>query len=428
MKKIIFCCWLFFSSTSLAEKLNIIGDAETENVIKDFITPLIKAANLKPSNLVIRIVADPSINAFVAGGSNVFINTGLIIKFADDPNILYGVMAHEIAHIYAGHLIASRHEMDNMNKVAIGGTILGLASILAGAVDAGVAIATASTTTARQNMLSYSRMHETEADKIAVNLLYKTQNNGQGLIKLFKYLSNTERMYDINPYSITHPLSAERIASVENSIKAKLSKFSDNITPQTRFEFKRIATKLDAFLNNPNSVIKKYRDNDYALSIGYFRSGQLDKASLLLDQVIAKEPNNPYLWELKGQYYFENGKFIDARQYYQKALQYLPKDKIFKIELAAVKINMAKGPADKELLNSAISLLKQATAEQNDVVAYFMLSRAYGKLGEVYFYQEEYERSKKLANKVLKMTAPTSREYLRASDIIELLKSSKKDG
>ncbi len=427
---------IFLSSTVFAKGIQIISDAETENIIKDFITPLIKAANLNPNNFVIRIVSDPEINAFVAGGSNVYINTGLIIKFSDDPNILYGVMAHEIAHIYAGHLIALRGELDNMSKVAIGGTILGLATILAGAGDAGAFIATASTSGAMQNMLSYSRMHETEADKIAVNLLYKTHKNGQGMIKLFKYLSNTERMYDINPYAITHPLSAERIASVENAIKNKLNKFGDNISLQNRTEFKRIANKLEAFLANPEAVIKKFQSNDYAASIGYFRIGQLSKAVTLLDKVLVKEQNNPYLWELMGQYYFENGNFVQAQQYYKKALQYIPGEKIFKIELAAAKINMANGPQDKELLNSSISLLKQVTAQRNDLMAYFMLSRAYGKLGEqgrailalaeFYFYQGEYDRSQKLANKVLKIFPSSSREYLRASDILELLQTEKR--
>jgi predicted Zn-dependent protease len=437
MKKIIFfILLLLFSNIVFARGMQIITDAETENVIKEFITPLIRAANLNVSNIEIRIVNDPEINAFVTNGTNVFINTGLIIKFKEDPNVLYGVMAHEIAHIYAGHLIAKRGEYENMSTMAIGGTILGLASILAGAPEAGALIASAATTGAVQNMLKYSRIHETEADKIAVELLYKTHNNGQGLIKLFKYLSSTERMYDINPYAITHPLSYERIASVENAIKSKLSGFGNNITPKTKFEFIRIANKLEAFLTSPSSVIKKFRNNNYAESIGYFRIGKLSKASSLLDKVIAEEPNDPYLWELKGQYYYENGIFNEAERYYEKALRYLPNDKIFKVELASVKINMAKGAQDKVLLNSAISLLKQVTAQRNDLIAYYMLSLAYGKLGdktrailalaEYYFYQGETERSQKLANKVLKMTPKSSREYLRASDIIEFIKTNQR--
>ena len=253
------------------------------------------------------------------------------------------------------------------------------------------------------------------------------------MIRFFQYMSQRDRAIEPDPYAITHPLSNERIASIKNAIKDKLGKFGDNITPSIRFNFKRMAVKLDAFLASPGDVILKYKNDKYGSSIGYFRSGQLKTASNLLDQVIAKEPNNPYLWELKGQYYFENGIFSDSSQYYQKALNSLPRDNLIKIELASAKINLAKGPGDAGLLKSAVKLLNQVTAIQSDnVMAYFMLSRAYGALGDqaraisaladYYFYQGNYGKSQILANKVLKMTSPESREYIRANDIVEYTK------
>ena len=436
MKKLLLCLILFCASSSLADSFQIIRDSEIENNLKAFMEPLVKAAKLNPQNINIIILADPSLNAFVTNGTDMFINSGLIIKFADDPNVLYGVMAHEIAHIYAGHLVHKRQEHENMSNVAMAGTVLGLASALAGAPDAGAFIGLGSMQSAQRGILQYSRAHETEADKIAVDLLYKTHNNGLGLIKFFQYISQRDRSIKPDPYAITHPLSNDRIASVRNSIKDKLSQFGDNITPQIRFEFKRMAVKLEAFLGAPDEIIRKYKNNDYALAIGYFRYGKLKQAITLLDKVIAQEPNNPYLWELKGQFCFDNGIFDQANQYYQKALKYVPNDSLIKVELAAAKINLAKNANDTILLNSAVSLLNQVTArQQNNIMAYFMLSLAYGKLGdqskailalaEYYFYIGGYEKSRILANKVLKMTSPTSREYLRASDIIDFAKSQK---
>ncbi len=436
MKKLLLSIILFFATTCLADSFRILRDSEIENNLKAFMAPLVKAAKLNPQNINIIILADPSLNAFVTNGTDMFINSGLIIKFADDPNVLYGVMAHEIAHIYAGHLTHKRQEYENMSKVAMAGTVLGLASVLAGAPDAGAFIGVGSMQAAERGMLQYSREHETEADKIAVELLYKTHNNGLGLIKFFQYMSQRDRAINPDPYAITHPLSNDRIASIRSSIQEKLSKFGDNITPQIRFEFKRMATKLEAFLASPDNVIRKYKNNDYGLAIGYFRYGKFKQAIALLDKVIAQEPNNPYLWELKGQFCFDNGMFSQANQYYQKALKYIPNDPLMKIELAAAKINLAKGLSDKLLLNEAISLLDQVTAVQpNNVMAYFMLSLAYGKLGnqskailalaEYYSYIGALEKSRILANKVLKMTSPTSREYLRASDIIDFVNSQK---
>lgn len=435
IKKFLILTVILIANVTFAkEKISLISDAETENYIKALVTPLVKVAKLNPENITIRIINDPELNAFVTNGTNIFINTGLIIQFADDPNVLYGVLAHELAHIYAGHLTKMRRQYDDMSNFAVGGTILGIASALAGSPSAGSFIGLGSMQMAQSNILQYSRENETEADKLAVDFLYKTHNNGSGLIKFFQYVSQRDRSFKPDPYAITHPLSIERIASIKNSIKEKLGKFGDNITPKMKFELKRIATKLEAFLTKPQSVIKKFKNNTYALSIGYFRSGQLSIADSLLEQVIKNEPNNPYLWELKGQFYFENGKLKESEQYYKKALGYLPQDNIIKLELAAAQLNQGKGPQDSVILNSAIKYLNQIVTKQNDnILAYFMLARAYGTLGEnakamislaeYYFYQGEFGKSHVLAAKVINTAPKGSKEYIRAQDIIEFAKT-----
>ncbi|MGB4191175.1 MAG: M48 family metalloprotease [Rickettsiales bacterium] len=433
-KKLILFFSIIIANISYAEdQFRIIGDAETENYLKSLVTPLVKAAKLNADNVVIRIVADSELNAFVAGGMNIFINTGLIIKFADDPNVLYGVIAHELAHIYAGHLTKTRGKYEDMSKVAMAGTILGVAAVLAGS-PAGIVLGAGSAQAAQRNILQYSRANETEADKIAVDLLYKTHNNGSGLIKFFQYVSQRDREFRPDPYSITHPLSNERISSVKNAIKEKLGKFGDNITPQMKFELKRIAVKLEAFLTKPTDVINKYKNNNYGLSIGYFRSGKLQEADSLLQKVINDEPNNPYLWELRGQYYLENGKFAKANDFYQHALKLLPNDNIIKLELATTQFNSAKQSNDRSVMNTTVKLLDQILAKENDnLTAYFLLSRTYGLLGnnqkailalaEFYFYQGSYFKSKILATKILKLAPVDSKDYIRAQDIIEISKN-----
>jgi len=438
LKRIFFIITLLFAHFTLAlEKINLITDAETENYIKNIVSPLARVANISPDNISIRIINDPDLNAFVTNGANIFVNTGLIIQFADDPNVLYGVLAHELAHVYAGHLTKMRRQYEDASKYAAVGTILGLAASVfaSNSVPLGTAVGAGSMQMAQSNILKFSRENETEADKIAVDFLYKTHNNGNGLIKFFQYVSQRDRSFKPDPYAITHPLSIERIASIKSSIKEKLGKFGDNVTPQMKIELKRIAVKLESFLNKPQAVIKKFKNDNYALSIGYFKSGQLSKAVGLLDTVLKKEPNNPYLWELLGQFYFENGRLKEAETNYKKALSYLPQDNIIKLELASSMVNQGKGPQDSIILNSAISLLNQIIVKENDnVMAYFMLSRAYGylkentkammALAEFYFYQGEYPKSEVIAGKVIQMASKKSKEYIRAQDIIEYARSS----
>ncbi len=86
---------------------SLIRDAEIEDTLRVYTDPLLVAAGLRPEDIDIYIVGDDSVNAFVAGGQNIFVHTGLILA-ADNPNEVIGVLAHETAHIAGGHLVRSR--------------------------------------------------------------------------------------------------------------------------------------------------------------------------------------------------------------------------------------------------------------------------------------------------------------------------------
>ena len=99
---------------------SILRDAETELLLHDMATPLIRAAGLDPRNVSVVLVGDMSINAFVAGGQAVYINAGLINE-AGSALEVQGVIAHELGHVTGGHVIN-----DGGAKAAQGISILSL--------------------------------------------------------------------------------------------------------------------------------------------------------------------------------------------------------------------------------------------------------------------------------------------------------------
>ena len=52
---------------------SLIRDTEIENYLKEWAAPVIKAADLDPESVNIILVQDNNINAFVAGGQNIFL-------------------------------------------------------------------------------------------------------------------------------------------------------------------------------------------------------------------------------------------------------------------------------------------------------------------------------------------------------------------
>ena len=87
-----------------AQKMTYIRDAEIEGIIKTFSEPLFLAAGVEPSAVEIYIVNNRMLNAFVAGGQNLFVTTGLLAT-VEDPDQLIGVIAHETGHLAGGHLV-----------------------------------------------------------------------------------------------------------------------------------------------------------------------------------------------------------------------------------------------------------------------------------------------------------------------------------
>ncbi|HET7594701.1 MAG TPA: M48 family metalloprotease, partial [Stellaceae bacterium] len=101
-------CVLLASSVVLAgraraQEVSILRDAEIENIIRAYATPIFNAAGLDPAAVHVYIVNDPTLNSFVAGGQNLFMNSGTILR-SETPNQLVGIIAHETGHISGGHL------------------------------------------------------------------------------------------------------------------------------------------------------------------------------------------------------------------------------------------------------------------------------------------------------------------------------------
>ena len=91
-----FCMALVMVSAGASAKgISIIRDTEIENTIRVFSAPIFDAAGLNAADISIHIVNDPSLNAFVAGGQRLFMNTGLLMR-ADDASEVIGVSAPDI--------------------------------------------------------------------------------------------------------------------------------------------------------------------------------------------------------------------------------------------------------------------------------------------------------------------------------------------
>ena len=314
------------SSAAKSTAKYFIIDAELQEHLNSLAQPILIKAGLPPEALKIFIIKDDSIGAFVTPGMKLFIHTGLIMR-TKAPSQLLGVLAHEIGHIAAGHLIRRRDAIEDSQKITAIGLVLG--SLAAATTQSGeVAAATAfGTQNARINsLLKFSRSQENAADQAAVNYLIATDTSPIGMLEFLRTLEKEESLVidRRSQYASTHPHTHDRINFVKNQIDL-YPDLSPRLDAQKRDRHDRVIAKLIGFLTKPEETFRKYpRSNTtiaarYAQAIAFYKEANLAKAVTELDHLITLEKQNPYFWELKGQILLEQNEKELARSAYEKA-------------------------------------------------------------------------------------------------------------
>jgi predicted Zn-dependent protease len=424
------------SSAAFAQGRSLIRDAEIEATIRDFATPLFHAAGLDPDAIDIYIVKDDTLNAFVAGGQNLFLHTGLLLR-TRDPLELIGVMAHETGHIAGGHLARTADAIESASKLALVSTILGVAAAVAtGNAGAGAAVALGGGNVAQRSFLEYSRGQESSADHAALSYLDQTGQSAKGLDEFLRTLSGQELLSAArrDPYLNTHPLSQDRISAVD----AHLADSPYRDKPATEDQIRRHArmvAKLYAFLKTPAQTFRKYPDTDtglparYARAIAYYEIPDFDKALAEIRALIRDYPEDPYFHELEAQILFESGRPAEALPAYEAAHRLDPKSGQIEVLLARCLLALNDPAADER----AVRHMESAIQTEDDwSSAWREMAIAYGRVGRIgdsalalaeQFAREnkwrEAEGQAKRAQAQLPQGSPAS---LRALDLEELAK------
>lgn len=372
---------------SQVQAQGLIRDAEIEHTIRVYATPLLLAAGLPPEDINLHLVKAKELNAFVSRGQQIFISTGLLSR-AEHPGQVRGVIAHEIGHITGGHLARLEGAIADAQDQALIGTILGLAlGALAGSGGAAAAGTAAAQDIAFKNLLKFTRVQERSADQVAINLLNRSRLSARGLLEFFEVLQGQELLHRSrqDPYAITHPLTRDRIAFVEQAV-AKSPYSNVEVPSALRARHDRMVGKLDGFLNQTVRTLRDYKADDpsvkarYARSIAYYRDAHMDKALPLIDGLIKQAPDDPWFQELKGQMLFENSRIAEALPYYEAANRLQPDEPLLLVGLAHVQIELNQ----PDMTERARDNLEQALRKDRYMpLAWRLAAVSYGRDGKL---------------------------------------------
>lgn len=419
--------------TSQAFSQSLIRDAEIEGYLREFTDPILEAANLRPEDVSIYIINDNSLNAFVANGQNIHLNTGLIME-TETPSQLIGVIAHETGHIEGGHGVRRIEDIKVASRPAMLSVGLGILAIAAGAGEAGAALIASSQQFAYLNFAVHTRVQEASADQAALRYLEATGRSPAGLLEFFENFrdaslyNNSERY----KYFYTHPLPSERIEALRiGAERTGLMNVPDSAEEIDKLE--RMKAKLVGFLAYPQEVNARYPKEDqtvparYARAISALQNSFTATAVSETESLIAEEPNNPYFHELLGQIYYESGQVDKAVAPNERALELAPNEPLLMINLA-ISLNAREAEGD---LDRAADLLTVALSrEPENAFAWYELSvirEKQGKRGEALlataeqaFHYGDCNRALSFSMRAQDELEDSGRAYLRASDITKI--------
>jgi predicted Zn-dependent protease len=432
------------------QKLAILRDTETEQLLRDYSRPILHVAGLEKQNIQVTIINEPVFNAFVADGHRIFVNHGALMQ-SETPNQIIGVLAHETGHLAGGHLARLREQLAQAQTQMIIGMLLGAGALVAGArsgvggvgmADAGAATLTGSQNMVMHSLLSYQRQQEESADRAGVKFLTATGQSAKGMYDTFKRFSNDSLFSarGADPYFMSHPMPAERVAALEEI--ARTSPYWDKKDdPALQLRHDMMRAKISGFLERPDTVYRRYPLSNTSLPARYARAittylhGDLNNALTQIDALIQTQPNNPYFYELRGQALTDGGRPAEAIPALRKAVALSNNAPLIEILLGQALV----GADNKAYTEEAITILRNAMARETEQpIGYTQLAMAFARKGDLAeadlasaqaaFLRGDNKTARDLASRAKTRFAVGTPGWVKADDIVSAkLPAGKKD-
>ena len=428
---IVFFCFFVHSSVAL----EIIRDEELEKFTKELTSELLIDINLNVEDINFYFINNKEINAFVTGGKNIFINTGLITK-ADDYREYQAVIAHELSHIIGGHIFNTSTELANLSNKALPVYLLGIIGIFAGSADTAITSIMLGQASVQDGFTYYSRNQEASADQAAINLMCSNNIDASYLISFLEKLDRKtlDSISNYNYYRSTHPPLDSRKEWINISLNNKNCEFDDSRFLQEKFNL--LKSKLTAFTHSKQEVITIYNGDSnvdlYANAIISYLSGNHSDSLEILNKLINREPNNPYFRELLGEIYFAKGDFNNAIINQSIAIDLIkePSDLYFMMigsYLITLEDQISKYDGIKNLKKSIF-------INPKNTYSWYLLARAYAETdnlplanyatAERYYLIGERGLALEFAQKSINSIEKNSPEWYRANDLMSIISSS----
>lgn len=375
---------------------DVIEDPMINDYIGDLGKKLSRPVPPQPLDFHFYVIREDKFNAFAGPGGHIFVFSGLI-EAMENENELAAILTHEMAHVSARHISDMIEKSKTTSLTTLAGVIAGILIGLGGASAAGSALTIGSVAAGQTMALAYSRENEMQADRIGRQYLTGAGYDLYGLLSALEKIRAQEWFGEeqIPTYMKTHPATADRITSLDNTLADDRAHDVKN-----SYAFERTRARITAMYSSDSGTLDRLAQNaaehpkspaaQYGYGLALAEGGQPEAAITHLKKARSLKPDDAYIAIALGQAHFLAGdydKAADTLNDIENLKEHGP-DGAFYLS----RVEMARGHFEK-----AATILADLLGTYPDYEnAYYFLGQSFGEMGQLgnaHYYLGRYYRN-----------------------------------
>ena len=384
---------------SLRQENQILEDPEATEYLQNLGSRIGAEAQEGNQTFNFFIVRDRSINAFAVPGGFIGANVGLILMTSNESE-LAGVLAHEIGHVVQRH-IARAVQAQSRNSLPMMAALLGaiLVGVVSGNPDAamgGIALAQG---TAMQQQINFTRMEESEADRVGIGFLSAAEFDPSGMANFFGSMGRAEgvSLNELPDLLKSHPVTALRIAEA----RSRAALLPAKPARQDAASYSLIRERLRVITADTETDLRPYYarlhsngaeslSQRYGAALADLKAGDNLAACDTLKELLVANPGLTLLHSALGEAQMAAGRQDEALATFAAAVALFPRNIPLTVRYAEALIK-AQQPALAHQLLLDLFNNTQPTPAQIRLTA--LAASAAGETGDAYYYMAEFHIS-----------------------------------
>lgn len=300
------------------------------NYLMQAISELAPNTSLRDKTIDFALLNSSQTNAFVIPGNHLFIYSDLL-RLIDNESSLMALLAHEISHLELNHYERSLDNQQNEQNKTFMLLLAGIAAAsMGGDSETTSALWLGGIANQQENMLTYSRNQEQEADRRGRDLLIDSGKTTNGMDDLFSALMKESMGTNRVEFLSTHPLPENRLSDnltgeKKTSILFQASSDDFRYFRATLLAYRSVFenTEIESFLKRNIPSADTYQ---YAVALSQLLT---HKESLASNTIKNLNTSNEYVDYLKALVLLATNKNSEAKFIVNQRLNIAPDNLMF---------------------------------------------------------------------------------------------------